>query len=267
LKDLIDVESALDSRFEVLLLRLRGSVMRLVKRIQSEFQNTDFIPVKFEAKIGEKDAITPIEISLSNDGKVIVEGAIDRVDEYELNGVKYVRVVDYKSGTKEFKLSDISFGLNMQMLLYLFTLCECENKQPAAVLYMPSGDKYVTANSNDDEIDIYAQRLKAQKMSGVVLNNVDVISAMEHNIKGVYLPVDTIKDGSISKKSSVISGEEFVNLRNLIGENLRQMGEALNNGDFYAKPTEAKEYNVCNYCPYINICGIDQNSQNSDTNE
>lgn len=263
----LKIENADNARFQSLLFRLRNSVVRLVKRIQQEFTQTDFVPVKFEAKIGKNEEILPINIPLENGADIVVEGAVDRVDEYELDGVKYIRVIDYKSGTKNFSLEDISYGLNMQMLLYLFTLCDTEEKIPAGVLYMPSGDNYITANASDSGEKISQSRLKAQKMNGLVLDDTQIIEAMEHGAQGIYIPVDITKNKEISKKSSVASKNDFVAIRKQIEENLYKMGVALQNGEFSATPTSAKGYTPCRYCPYANICGVNQNAENSDINE
>ena len=73
-----------------------------------------------------------------------MEGKIDRVDLFREDGQLYVRVIDYKTGKKEFRLSDLLCGLNMQMLLYLAALAENGEERygapllPAGVLYMPS---------------------------------------------------------------------------------------------------------------------------------
>ena len=48
---------------------------------------------------------------------------MDRVDVLEQDGQQFVRVVDYKSGAKAFRLADIVNGLNLQMFLYLFNVC------------------------------------------------------------------------------------------------------------------------------------------------
>ncbi len=83
-----------------------------------------------------------------------VDGKIDRVDLMDRDGVRYLRVVDYKTGKKEFRLSDIVYGMNMQMLIYLAALCENGGKrygefQPAGVLYMPANRPSVPAERGD----------------------------------------------------------------------------------------------------------------------
>ena len=53
-------------------------------------------------------------------------------------------MVDYKTGKKEFKLSDVIYGVNMQMLIYLATLSENAEARYGGNL-APGGDSYVPA--------------------------------------------------------------------------------------------------------------------------
>ena len=84
-----------------------------------------------------------------------MEGKIDRVDLFREDGQLYVRVIDYKTGKKEFRLSDLLCGLNMQMLLYLAALAENGEERygapllPAGVLYMPSTEPLVNGGRSD----------------------------------------------------------------------------------------------------------------------
>ncbi len=266
IKNELNLEKVQDPRLEALVLRLRASVVRLVLRIQEEFKNTDFYPINFEAKIGKNEPIKPITIKLSNGATLCVEGAIDRIDEFENDGVKYIRVIDYKSGKKEFKLSDVTKGLNMQMLLYLFTLCEDKKKVPAGILYMPSGDDYIKATNNDTEETISQKRLKNQCMNGLVLDDPKIIRAMEKNTLGIYIPAKIKTDGGISS-NSIATQNEFNEIRKIIEDNLHEMGTALQEGNFNPTPTTAKNYDACKYCPYIAICKVNQIDQNTGTND
>lgn len=71
-------------------------------------------------------------------GIVTIGGKIDRVDLAELHGETYVRIIDYKTGAKEFKLTDVLYGMNLQMLIYLAALIENGGLQGAGILYMPA---------------------------------------------------------------------------------------------------------------------------------
>ncbi len=46
-------------------------------------------------------------------------GRIDRVDKAEDENGVYLRVIDYKSSEKELNLSEVYYGLALQMLTYL----------------------------------------------------------------------------------------------------------------------------------------------------
>ncbi len=65
------------------------------------------------------------------------------MDVYRENGRTYLRVVDYKTGAKQFDLSQVAEGLNLQMLIYLMAIWENGGERygpvtPAGVLYLPA---------------------------------------------------------------------------------------------------------------------------------
>ena len=65
--------------------------------------------------------LAPIKLKLADGSLVSLTGIIDRVNVLKKDGEVYVRVVDYKTGAKEFSVSDAKEGLNLQLLIYLFT--------------------------------------------------------------------------------------------------------------------------------------------------
>lgn len=132
-----------EKRFLYLYNRLSDSLFEVVKRITEELKVSDFTPTGFEVKIDEDGEIPPYAVPLPDGGFLKIRGSVDRVDTMRKNGKTYLRVIDYKSGGKDFVLSDVLSGLNMQMLIYLFAIGENGEEKygdvfPSGVLYMPA---------------------------------------------------------------------------------------------------------------------------------
>ncbi len=229
-----------------------------------ELRQSDFKPVDYELNIladaADGDGILSVSLPI-NGGQVRLTGKVDRVDLYvRQDGAAFVRVVDYKTGNKVFSLSDVTQGLNTQMLLYLFIICDNSRRyledtgqlQPAGVLYHPLSDLMVDRGTKD----MHNARLKSMQMDGVVLDDPGVVLAMDKQGKRVFIPAGLSKDGDVT--GEVITAHQFTMLRRVIERLLIQMGNALLAGDIAALPLYNSKHDACKYCDYKAVCGRDQ---------
>ena len=229
-----------------------GIVMQLVE----EFANCRFVPVDFELSINNDGEIAPYFIELPDGGTVKIIGSVDRVDKYETDENTFIRVIDYKTGGKKFELGEVLSGLNMQMLIYLFAIWQNGGERygnviPAGILYFQAKNSRATRSNltrYDDAQKVKAELQKSLKMSGMVLNNIDVINAMEQGGAGVYIPAKIAKDGNAS--GNVISLSSFEKLKNRVNKLVCDMAENLHKGEIDAVPAE----DACKYCKYGDIC-------------
>ena len=238
-------------RFLYLYESLKQSVTTVLERLREEFSRGDFVPVRFELRIGG-DEVPRYELPLS-DGKLFVTGYIDRVDVMEREGERFIRVIDYKTGKKDFKLSDVTAGLNLQMCLYLAALGKAgpfSDAKPAGVLYLPSraaGSGSYIDKRNPNADDIAAKKLGSGALSGMILADEAVIDGMGgERLKG-YLP------------DVLYTLSQFGQLSRKIDSLLTEMGEALHRGEIPVLPKCCADdrYSVCDYCDYRSVCGFE----------
>lgn len=235
---------------------IKERTVKIVFRLIDEFKNCDFTPVSFELKIDIDGDIPAYHLALDSEHEINIKGQIDRVDSWQSGENNYIRVIDYKTGGKDFKLSEVLQGINMQMLIYLFAVWQngkekYGNVVPAGVLYFPAkanrissskADRYASAEKlGKTEKDEY-------KMKGMVLNNLDVINAMEHGMGGVLIPSKIDKSGSAT--GNVISLSSLYKLKDYIDGEIKNMAKSLYNGEIDAYPTET----ACGYCDYKIVC-------------
>ncbi|MBQ3150157.1 MAG: exodeoxyribonuclease V subunit gamma [Clostridia bacterium] len=246
-------------RFMYLYNRLQKSIGEILARLIMEFRKSSFVPVDFELKIDRDGEVMPYTTTMEDGSTVSLKGIVDRVDMMELNGKKYIRIVDYKSGKKEFKLSDVFDGLNMQMILYLFAIWENgstyygENIIPSGFLYMPARAEYVKPERDEKKEDIELKKAKSLRMNGMILNDETVIVGMDEGVSGCFVPVERGKDGF--KSDSLISLHQLSLLKRKVDETIEKMATQLKNGNIRALPVTGSNHSACDYCDYRSVCG------------
>ena len=255
-----DMKSA---RLMYLFRRLTQSLSVLIRQLGEEFAKSLFVPDSFELPI-DGTKLQPLQIPLSDGTHISVGGKIDRVDIYTNDGVKYIRVVDYKTGSKEFVLSDILSGLNMQMMIYLDILCDRElsgsDYSPAGVIYSPASLNKISGERGKTSLE--AEQKERLKNHGLIVDDADVINAMEIGMqKKVDRRADatTVKGGEnfLSRATYVADPKQFRVIRGYIRSLLREMGEALHRGEIGTSPVKGS-YDACEYCEYRIICSQEQ---------
>lgn len=245
------------ARFNYLLSRVKNSAVPLIIHLALELQQSNFSPADFELELSSNGKLLPLKIQLEDGTKVYIEGKIDRVDILEKNGASYVRILDYKTGTREFSLNDVLYGLNMQMLIYMAALWQNGNSLygkvvPAGILYMPAKSSVVNANRDISEQKLESMKLKQLKMNGLLLKDTEVIMEMEKDAKGNFIPA-TLKNGEFTSTSSVVSLNELSSILNYVKGMISSMACDLKYGKVSSVPLVG-DTNTCDFCPYKSIC-------------
>jgi len=250
-------------RFKYLYTRLSTTLVRLVEQLRAEFAQSEFRPVDFELELRRGGQVKPIELLLPDGSSVWVEGIVDRVDIFEKKGQKYIRVVDYKTGGKDFRLSDVYYGINMQMLLYLFAVWQngfhrYGNILPAGVLYMPAQATAINMDREATGEALEQARLKSFRMQGLVLDDPEIIQAMDASAQGIFINTGLNKEGSATKTDAVATLAELGKLKSYAEKLVGQMAQELRSGVITANPSREKAASACDWCQYKGICGHEE---------
>ena len=240
----------------------RDAMDVLLRRIGEEFAVSEFEPYAFEMPVGYGSEAGSYRLVTPSGTEITVEGIIDRVDVLNKNGKRYVRVVDYKSGSKKFELCDVFYGINIQMLVYLFSIWNngrggLSSATPAGVLYMPAKDAVLTMSRNSEEEKISEEISKKFRMNGLLLDDPDVLNAMEPGLGGIFIPVKRTKD---SYSGSVATLAELGQIKSHVDSLLCDMAEELSGGKIFAIPYRRDGKLSCERCQYHSICRRSENA-------
>ena len=249
-----------EARFRYLLRRLRRTIHTVMDNVAGELMDSDFVPLSFELSFGEKGDLPAITIREAGD-TLSVSGKVDRVDGW-LDGEKlYLRVVDYKTGKKSFDLADLCHGLNVQMLLYLFTL-EREGRAlygkdiiPAGVLYLPARDVMLRMDRGTTPEQLKKAVDRELRRSGLLLGDARVLTAMEHGALECprYLPLSLDRSHNITR--GIASAAQLGKLSRYVDNLLHQIAREMGEGNIDADPCWRGEGdNACTYCEFASAC-------------
>lgn len=250
-------------RFQYLFYRLLESVDLIISNLTDELKRSQFQPIAFELGFGKDGEMPPVRLE-ANGITLLISGFVDRVDGWEKDGKLYLRVVDYKSGHKVFDLTEVWHGLQMQMLLYLFTLQEegaayfgAEELIPAGILYAQVHEVLISGTANMPEDQVQKETDRSLRRSGLLLQDQDVLDAMEHLNPGEtprFLPIRvSAKTGQISG-DSLASAAQWGLLHNHINRILDQIAGEFAAGVIDADPYLHGGHSACDWCEYAAAC-------------
>lgn len=199
-----------------LLQRMKRTAAYAVVDLKEQLLKGKMIPYRFELAFNRRNAepdckdLTSAKILLENGATLQMGGIIDRIDVCQDDSHVYVKVLDYKSSQKELELTQVSAGLQLQLLIYTNVVMEVLKKQfpdkeiiPAGSLYY--GFKLPMVEKRSKEETTQKNIAKATAMTGLVnedepcmtfMGNEDILPVyIEKEKKAVEAPASYKEDG------------------------------------------------------------------------
>ena len=190
------------ARNQYLLYRIKRILNRTIQTLQTQLRKGSFMPEHFEMSFSMLEDLDAVNIALTGEEKMKLRGRIDRIDTCEEDDTVYVKVIDYKSGTRKFDLAALYYGLQLQLVVYMNAAVEIEKKKhpdkkvvPAAMLYYHIADPMIEDGQQLTPEQLNQKLLQELKMTGVVNENDRAISLLDGTFsdKSDILPIERKK--------------------------------------------------------------------------
>lgn len=241
--------------------RSRREIMEIVQDLGEELRHSLFQPADCELEFSMGGDLPAVEIQ-GQEAMCRISGFVDRVDLYEKNGKTYVRVVDYKTGRKDFDYTDILNGAGLQMLIYLFALKELGGKHygrdqliPAGVLYVPARSEYSLTLPMPSEDTVLERHREERRRRGLVSREDELLSAMEQDAENPrYMPY---KNGKNGPEGDLADERQMELLEHHVLRTLANMTDAIASGEVSPNPIVRGQDSSCRFCDYQDVCHMD----------
>lgn len=257
------------AKYRLLTRRLKKVVYKSICYIVYSLKYSDFKILGHEVEFSNTGKYKNIKLEVENK-KIEITGKIDRVDIAKLSDKQYVRIIDYKSSSKDLDLNQVLAGIQIQLITYLDAIGEQTSFEPSGILYMGLIDNVVKDAKNLTEEEIENKIRSNFRMKGLILADVSVVKMMDNKLQtgsSDIVPVYINKDGTISeKKSSVINKNDFDELQTKVKDIIKEISKEILKGKIDIKPYNYNGKTGCDYCKYKTICMFNTNIKGNEYN-
>lgn len=258
-----------DMAFNRYLLSQTIKQMAAVFAIQKEY--TPFNTEKTEVPFGfqsSKNNIAGFSHDLSKDRSIHLRGVIDRVESALIEDSLYLNVVDYKSSKQNFNIEDVYYGLDLQLLTYLFTALKNSKElvgkeaKPFGGFYYQIQNPFIELESKDFNLSddkrkesIQNERIKQYKLNqGFIIDPKDDVDVFKDYIEiSNYSPLYSMRynkeNDEIKLNGTTFSEEEFNILNDFLEAKIIEAGEKILNGITDLRPYDTGR--APNYTPSV----------------
>lgn len=217
---------------------------------------------KFRTAAYEKE----VRVKLTDD--IEFGGIIDRLDVCEHDGINEYRIIDYKTGNKEFSVADVYNGLDMQPVIYALAMRMIDDKAVISGMYyslMHNDFAQVGVTSRDKTIENELKKNTAyngitfvgnDKTQNIPKEELDRIESELSRSNSPLFFKDKSNEFGYSK--SVRTRPEGELLMEKVRCNIIDADKNIRNGNIDVTPLVRGQKRACTYCAYSSVCRFDE---------
>ena len=229
--------------------KIRLSASRAALVITIQFRNSDFLMEEAEAEFNFNKKMVPVCVDIPGEGQIFLQGKIDRIDSCEIDGKKYARIIDYKTSGKEFDITNVFYGLSLQLPVYINAYNENNaDAKTAGIFYLRIDPNFRGINKKNELEEALSNAVNDEfKQNGLMLRDIKVKHALDHT-------------SDSSSRSRYIKAEEtdeegFELLIKKTNENIASLYSRLRHADISINPSRVdNQREACGICDFKDIC-------------
>ena len=192
------------------------------------------------------------EITINCDNNCYLTGKIDKIMFKESNNNTYISIVDYKTGYPCINMSNLKYGIDMQLPIYVYLTLKSNTFDNPQVIgfYL---EKILHENSNNDDEQKNIDNLKLQ---GYTIDDPYLVSMFDPTYESSEMikSMKTTKNG-FAHYSKVISEEDINKMVSIVDTKIQDAFKEILKGIFTINPKVVKGDNLgCRYCKYNDLC-------------
>lgn len=262
-----------EAKVKYLLQRMTKSLKRACEVVRLSLSKGEYV-------IAEKEKRFNIKLDCG-DVVIPVCGTVDRIDVMKAEDTK-IRVIDYKSGAKEFSVVSLCNMTDIQLVLYAMAAMQLHKEgnlkysdkngdaKITGMMYNKIRDDFVRVDI--DKVDtVYDKLSKEMKLDGVLILDknqddsdlVDLNDAylmdkdLKESGKSTYLHFDVSKNNP-GFYARYYTRESFDKMLKYVKKKLKQTDSRIKNGDISVTPSVEGDSCACEYCDMAEACFFDK---------
>lgn len=251
-------------QFEAIAVELKKQLRHVSQLIRQQQTVVETYPFLTEAVFGQgyHTRLKGLTYPLSHGGTLAIIGKIDRLD-YVGENEKLLQVIDYKSRPKRFKLENVYYGLDLQLLTYM-TVAQANYPELNSLGGFYQGiiqkiEEGTEATLNGEQASTY--NLTKRRLSGFILTDEANMQAVDSSLQpgsaSLVYPINLIKKGTYGAKNLAFTANQATVLTDYLHYLLVDAAERLYAGDIRMQPFYENQYTTSLTYPYRVISGFD----------
>jgi ATP-dependent helicase/nuclease subunit B len=253
-------------RYRYIAQKLKQIVGRAAAVLAEHGRRGLFQPIGLELGFGPNGELPSLSFKLDDGSEMEIVGRIDRVDRAEGPDGQLLRIIDYKSSQKRLNLAEVYYGLSLQILTYLDVVITHSKRwlgaeaKPGGVLYFHVHEPLIRSNAPLSPEAAADELFRRFKMKGLVLADEATVRMMDTSLEtghSTLIPIAMKADGTFYKSASVMTSEQWSNLRRHGRSAIRKIGSGITSGRVDIEPYRMGGQIACTFCSYKSVCHFD----------